>query len=542
MAEKRFFFLCLLAIVLARSFSPVRAELSGRLKYSFENNYLNQSAVQQLFTQDYTTYLRGAVREDRIGSYQLELHYQKGAAELKSFTFSNTLNFRDSVRLTTYFYRREFGNSASDNELTTENRLSLIAAYYAPALPTLTFAYEKGNSLSSSAEGINKNDAKATAGFSYSFGRSSLSARYSKAVLYDNTYLSLASNFVSREDNFSFTGLTALGERVQLTGNYFDQRVTNQLGTASRYTQRLRSLSVQGELRALPHLTIKPSYSSNLNFVDYLSPSGQKEYQQSQRSTLAASFNPLPQTELSLAVGGGPLDFDGAQGSQRQTLLFRQAGFDLNLNQRLLLNISLEDNAYRGTAEGQAVNFRAYCTYSPRGSVKLTFKKNTTTTSGPIYTPGKSSLGKQDLNEGQIEVGPHHGFSFLGGASASLIELNRYNTTNYGLRYFDANRVNWEMRREDKLGTGTAQDTFSRTDSFKASLTLNKLKLSTVVSWLTNTVLTGTPTNVLYGFRFNSEVNYSLGDSSFSLIVNSERQDQNSNEYSKTYLSFTRDF
>ena len=488
------------------------------------------------------TNLSGPVYEERIGSYQLGLQYQKGLTELKNFTFTNTLNFRDALRLTTSYLRKDAGVLNSNYPI-ADNRFSIMALYYVPYLPSLTFGYETGDTRIASSEGINKYDKKAEFGATYSLGGTNVSAKYVKSVLYDNTYLASSNNLINKNNILTLNGASDIGGLVYVFGTYFDQQTYNQVGNSALYNQRVQDISLFSDVKMFPFLTFKPGFTSRVNYVDYDIPAGQKDHQKSQKTDLIASLKPNERFELVFGGGTGPIEFEDSNGYRKQDLTVRQGAFNSNPIGNIFLNMELREEAYAGgTQEGRVAYFNVYLFNSPSNGLKVSLKKNSTSFSGTVYTVATGGIRSQDVNEGNLELSLPRNFFLAGGASYTQIDVNKYAGISTGLRYSPAASNNFEIRREGKLGYESAQNVYSQTDSFKLNMALGVVNINEQFYLITNQILSGATPGDFYGYRNYAEAKAGWGDSSISCTVNSEKQDQNSSAYTRTYLSFTRSF
>jgi hypothetical protein len=521
--------------------------LSGQFKYAYETNYQDATAAQQIFTQEYLTNLSGVISDAKIGAYQLKLQYQKGTTELKHLNFSNTLNFRDSLKVTTSYLRKDFGLLLGDYYPIADNRFSVAATYYLPDLPSLFLNYETGNSKAASTEGVDKYDRKAELGFNYVLGGNNLSARYVKSVFYDNTYLYSARNNSNRNNLFTLNGTGNLGENIQWQSNYSEQEIFNQTGYASLSNQKLQNLILSGSLRLSPRLSLNPEFTSLFNTVDDFS-TGRKNQQRSRRLGVAASLKPVEQVELVLDTGGGQIEVLDPRGESKQNLLSSKVGMNLNLAKNFFVNLDLKNEFYAGdSTQGKTVSFNGYLTYQLKNGLRLSYKRNSTDFDGKVaasvLAAGVSGgARKQEANDWGLWVPLPRNFHFEGGASSSLINANDYRGLNAALGYRPSSLAAFEMKRENKLGNETAQTVITQIDSLKAGFSLGPATIDQQVSWL-NTKTTGSSVNLdLYGFRSYTEVKYGLGDSLLNLSVNSERRDQYASVFTKAYASFTRFF
>ncbi|MBI5700520.1 hypothetical protein HZC34_01580 [Candidatus Saganbacteria bacterium] len=523
--------------------SASQAGLSGQVKYSYETNYLDSSLTQQIFAQDYLANLRGYVIEDRIGSYGLSFQYQRGAAELKNFTFTNSLNFRDALRLSTSFYRKDYANLLYDNNPIADNRTSIFASYYLPNLPVLTGGFEIGSARAATSEGINKNDKKGELGISYSIFSQNFSARYVRSSLYDDTYFSTGANLVNRDNLLTFNQSGAVGDRIAYTGSYSNQQIYNQVGSSSIYNQKLEHLSATSTIKLTPNININPEYLDTVNLVDYDMPAGQKNYQRSKKIGASISIQPVNYLEFIFNYGTGSVNMADQSSDRSQGLVSRRSSVSFNFAKKLYLNADYRDETYSGAnANGKALYLDGYLSYLIEEGIKLTYKRTLNRFSGEVFTLASSSAKNQDLNDWIVGINLANNWYIEGDVSVTTVNTYNYRGVAAAVSYAPVPQNVLELRHEEKFGNEITQTVNYTIDSFKANLSRNGFTLNEQLSLVRSKTTTDTAITDQYGIRNLTDVNYRLGDSTIKFSINSERRDQNSSAYTRMYSSFERNF
>ncbi|MBI5399943.1 hypothetical protein HZB07_04980 [Candidatus Saganbacteria bacterium] len=521
---------------------PVFADLSGAVKYSLENSYTDADLVQNIFTQDYLTNLRGALLEDRIGNYQLGLQYRRGAAELKNVSFSDTLNFRDYLHITTSFLRRDVSGVQYYLDPIADNRYAITANLAIPNFPIFLLGYETGDSKSASVEGVNKLDKSASAGLNYTFGGNNLSARYVRKVLYDETALSSIGRVTNRNNLFSLDGTGQLGELVQVSGSYSKQELFNQISASSNYNQKQERLVASSRILLLPFLALNPEYDNFRENTDYLAPSAESSYRYARKTAVEARFSPL--RELEFIAGGslGDVEFLDAGSLNKQDLAGQKAGLTFQPWERWLANVFYSRDYYSGAGgEGRITSLSGLAALPLRKNIKLTYKKNYSNSAGLVATASAVNLGKRDLDDWFLDVTLADNWVVEGEYAMTYVNTFNYRKIGGGVRYSPELGV-FELRREYTLGVEGAQNSSNLTDSLKVLFNAGNLIINEQIFLYKNIISSPDTSQNVNGFRYYTDVKYELGESSLNVNYNSERREDGASVNSKLYLSFTRNF
>jgi hypothetical protein len=534
------FFLFFILLVLSFSAS---ADLSGAVKYSFENNFTGREHTAQYFSQEYLTNFRGVLFDNRIGDYQLGLQYQRGTTELKNISFSNSLNFRDALRLTSSFFRRDYYTFLDESDRVVDNRYSISAVYFTPNLPALTVGYETGLIRSASFEGTSKYDKKGEIGLSYSFLNNNISARFVRSVFSDDTYLATANNVINRNDLFSLNGSSRLGERLQLNGSYFNQRLYNQIGATSMYYQNQQRIIIQGNLKIAPYLSFNPQYLSSNDLTEYIAPASQESYQNLKRLDMELNFHPFDQMEFVANRGSGQVEYgDALVTGIKQHLVARKVGMNLKLFDDYLVNTSLRDETYlRVGSSGKVTIFNGFISIPLWKGLKLTYRKSLSSSVGVLYPPVTSGSGKQSLDDCRVTMSLPYALQLEGAYSQSFFNSYKYRNASAEIKFSPGAGV-FEYKHEFQYGDEVTQHVQTNTDSLKASFSFGGFEVAEQFYLISSKTVTDSAVSTLPGLRNNSEIKYTLGETVFDLTVNSEKRDSNASLYTRTYLSVIRNF
>lgn len=516
------------------------AFLNGQIKYSYDADYLGITPTAQVFTQDYLANLSGPVLEDRIGSYQLGFQYQRGITELRNLTFSNTLNFRDYLRVTASLLRKDLANIYYGYNPVADNRFSVLATTYIPNLPSLTIGFEQGDSRSASGEGTNKYDKRGEIGLNYNFAGNTISTRYIKKTLNDDTYSN--SRLANRNELFTFYSNTNIGNKAHVNSNFSDQRIFNSVGSSSRYNQRLQNLKVAGSVQLSERLTVGPEFSSVFNHIDYDLPTNRMDVLGQNQLGIVTDFRPTKWSEFSFDLMSGAVGINDLSGDRKQSLNSQKAGVRLSPAKDLLAVASIKNEDYDGSGlQGKAIYANSYLGYPLEAGARLTYRRALTYIKGNILSLSSLGVGKKDSHDFGLEVFLPNNFYLSGTLTYSVIDSYDFRGIGAGLRY-SAGGNSFEIRRDSKAGKESAQIINSTTNMFKANIAAGNLNLSEQISFIDSKTILAASIKELNGFRSNTEVNYSVGNSLIRFIMNSERRDKDSSVYTRSNLSFTRYF